>query len=264
MIYINIFSEPSVSPQTEEKKFDATGIIVAVVLFVVLCIIAAVVIYCWRRHRQLKKAEASKQNFNESIVSRTHDGSVAAVNRLSGLVHTPEPQRVEYRRERDTNNESVNVDSVDNVYLNPTYSKPRYQVPGRSNAANGDPPVHQTVIDVRNSHVYDNPKFSREVPNHDYDNPHESQIVVDSDDPYSSLHHNASHQYKRINEVTNSRSLQEEPNTEAAVSHSDVVNKEINNVTDETDFRARLSSQKDVPSPTDNITEPNWPKDKKN
>lgn len=249
----SFFSEQSASPP-ESDGIDPIPIVIAVIVFAVLTVVTAGVVYCLRRYRKHKKDEASKQTFDTSIMAENVDGSFAATNRLSGLVNTPELPRVRYERKGDSE-----AASISHVYQNPYYRNAvnsSEDVPGsltetgHSNGAH----TYNTVINVRNSDVSRTYHIIK-----DYETvTRPSQLNTGDDNPYSSL--------STSNRGTvNKSSAGDYDNPDSMLENSYVDGRPagdnrpndlgIGISINEDNIRTSLSEQKDVSSPTDNVNE---------
>lgn len=227
---------------------------IAVIVFAVLTVVTAGVVYCLQRYRKHKKDEASKQTFDTSIMAENVDGSFAATNRLSGLVNTPELPRVRYERKGESE-----AASISHGYQNPNYqnaANSREDVPGSSTETGNSNGAHtyNTMINVHNSDVsrtYHNVKDYESVTR-------SSQLNTGDENPYSSL-------YTRESRTVNQGSAGDYDNPDSMLEDSYVdggpagdnrpcdlgIRVNIN----EDNIRTSLSEQKDVPSPTDSVHE---------
>lgn len=231
-----------------KSKMDPLPIIIAVVLFVVLTVIAIVIAYFVRRHRLRQKQEASKKNFDDSIVAQHVDGSFTFTNRLSDLMNTPEPRHVNYTRQG--NREAASIHSG---YSNPSYIHPTELGEIHTEAEAKEQDKHVTVESVRycnTSGLYDN-NMVRNSENE----------AGQNNKSYPSLHDRNSHTYDEINDgyaedetntANKSKSLPESAKGKIEIPK--------NNSSDaDNDFTRTLADQAEVPSPTDTIQRPNWP-----
>ena len=221
-----LFSE-TVTTQPAEPKFDATPIIIAVVVFIVLVITAAVVTYCVLRRRKQMKLEKSKERFHTRIVSETGDNSIIVQNPMHEM-ETPEVSRVRY-----TNTDGTEEASISPAYVNPSYSRvPAETISQEPADVSGIQPLiirepaqtgsNRTVIQV-NSSRYDNLSRDRGVEN-PYDNISERHQRVESS-PYDTI---------KPSSIEDSHKM-------------------------EGDFHSAMVEQQHVSSPQASVHEPSWP-----
>jgi len=64
------------SEKQEKKDFNATPIIIAVVVFVVLLVLAILGFCLYRRHKKKEKESNTLEGFDNNIVFNEHDASV--------------------------------------------------------------------------------------------------------------------------------------------------------------------------------------------
>ena len=144
--YFVSFSGPvSTTPTKPDEGFDALPIIIAVVVFVCLIAVFVVVICILRKRRNNKKLEASKEQFDRTIMSEHNDGSFQFENRLANSVPTPEVQRVSYQHRGEDHFASIST-----AYRNPGYAT-------SIDAVSRNEPQEQNRPDVGNNTHYDYP-----------------------------------------------------------------------------------------------------------